>query len=118
MILDDGICTIFRRTDVSAPGGKPVFEYQPIYQSWYKRLSYETTPTWQTPGRQENRVDARIRILQYPGLQDEDVCVLAMVSGSLPAGTVIYRITRAFHGMDDDNRPVPISDLSLEVMDP
>lgn len=115
MILDDGICTIFRRTDVSVPGGKPVFEYQPIYQSWYKRLSFETAPVWQTEGRQEQRVDARIRMHQYPNIRDDlDVCVLADCQ-TIPDGGTVYSITRAFHGMDDD-RPVLITDLSLVVM--
>lgn len=118
MILDDGICTILRRADVSVPGAKPAFEYLPVYQSWYKRISFESEPVRPTPGREEHRVDARIRILQYAELQDEDVCVLQLITGAPPAGTTIYRITRAYHGLDDGDRPVQISDLSLEVMDP
>jgi hypothetical protein len=48
-----------------------------------------------------------------------DVVVLENLSkfSDKSAGADVYRITRAYHGHDDDG-PTPISDLTLEVMKP
>lgn len=119
MIMDDGICTIFRKTDVSAPGGMPTFGYSPIWASWYGELNFETSPAWPTEGRKELRVDKRIRILQYNLLREDDVVVLEHVDSwaNISPGATIYRIARVYHGQDD-NRPTKISDLTLEVVKP
>lgn len=118
MILDDGICTIFRKTDVSEPGGKPVYKYLRIWQSWYKELDFSSSPVWQTEGRQENRIDNRIRIVQHRYISEHDVCVLEALEyfDEKNPPERIYEITRAWHGLDD-NSPAMISDLSLVVME-
>lgn len=119
MILDTGICTLFRRTDTAAPGGRPVYGYTRLGASWYKELAFETSPAWETEGRKSQRADARVRILQDRSLRQHDVAVLrdAETVEGLPAGTPVYEITRIYHGQDDDG-PTLISDLTLEVVTP
>lgn len=119
MILDTGICTVFRETDTSEAGGMPTTGYTLIGSSWYKEISYETAPAWPTDGRKEQKADGRIRILQNLGIMQNDVVVLEELSAfsGKSAGAPVYRITRAYHGKDDDG-PALISDLTLEVMTP
>ena len=76
MILDTGICTLFRRTDQAEPGGRPVYGYTRLGQSWYGELAFETSPAWETEGRKSLRADARIRIHQDRSLRQHDVAVL------------------------------------------
>ena len=119
MILDTGICSIFHRGDTSEPGGMPAYGYTHLFSGWYRELSYETAPAWQTEGRKDQRADGRIRILQCRNIAQNDVVVLAEFSDwkNRPSGATAYKITRAWHGMDDDG-PTPISDLTLEVISP
>lgn len=119
MILDSGICTIFRRYDVSEPGDMPQYTYMPIYQSWYGELAFESSPRWPTQGRKEQRVDKRIRIFQCEIVRQHDVVILEALDAfpDSPAEGAVYEITRAYHGADEDN-PDLITDLSLEVMVP
>jgi hypothetical protein len=113
MILDTGICTVFRRTATQEPGGKPAYSWAPIAQSWYRELSFSTVQSDPTEHRDETRIDNRIRIHQARNVVNQDVVVLQQCS-EIPEAAVIYRVVRAFHGTDDDNSQ-PISDLSLEV---
>ena len=119
MILDDGICTVFRKTDISAPGEMPFPHFSPIGKSWYKQLAFETSPSRLSEGRAELKTDARVRILQNLAIRQNDIAVLADASdfSDIAPGTEIYRIIRAFHGRDDSG-PALISDLSLEVYKP
>ena len=119
MILDTGICTVFRKTDVSSPGSMPTWTYMPIWASWYGELNYETAPVWETDGRKELKIDGRIRIMQNKEIRQNDVVVLEHLASwdERSADAVAYRIVRAYHGMDDDG-PTKISDLSLEVVKP
>lgn len=119
MILDTGICTIFRATDGAEPGGKPVPVYALLAKSWYSEINFETSPQWQTEGRKSQRTDARIRILQDRNIRQHDVVVLMDVNGvqGLPDGVPVYEITRAYHG-EDDAGPTKITDLTLEVYTP
>ncbi len=116
MILDRGICSIYRKTDISEAGGMPQDSYMLFDQSWYGELNFETSPQYPTGDRKERRTDARIRIHQNRGIMEHDVAVLADVDSwdRLPAGTPVYEITRCYHATDDDG-PTPITDLSLEV---
>jgi len=119
MILDSGICTVFRKTDTSEPGSMPVTNYIPIWASWYGELSYETAPVWEGEGRKEQKVDSRIRILQNRAISQDDVVVLEHLENfkDRTPGIVTYKIIRAYHGQDDDG-PTQISDLTLEVVTP
>ena len=105
MILDTGICTVFHAYDTAQPGEMPRKGYSLLCQSWYGELS-----------RNEQRVDSRIRILQNRAITQDDVVVLAQVD-DVASDAVIYRITRAYHGVDADG-PTPITDLTLEVISP
>ena len=119
MILDRGICTVFRREDNSSAGDMPRGVYSVLHTSWYGELSFETSPVRPTEGRRENRTDARVRVLQCRDVRQNDVAVLRQVAdwGQVTAEDTVYRITRAYHGLDDDG-PTPVTDLSLEVMQP
>lgn len=119
MILDSGICTVFRKTDTSSAGYMPSVEYAPIWASWYGELSYETAPVWETDGRKSQRIDGRIRILQNKAIRQNDVVVLEHLDRfeDRSDDATVYQIVRAYHGVDDDG-PTLISDLSLEVMKP
>ena len=119
MILDTGICTIFRQTDTAEAGEMPAPRLDYFCKSWYGELNFETSPSYPTQGRKELRTDQRIRILQNRQIKQNDVAVLLDVrdASQIPEGTEIYRIIRCFHGLDDDG-PTPITDLSLEVTRP
>lgn len=119
MILDTGICSIFHRTDGSSPGDMPSVTYTHLFSGWYKELSYETAPVWQTDGRKDQKCDGRIRILQCRSIAQNDVLVMAQISAwkDKPAGLTVYKVIRAWHGTDDDG-PALISDLALEVITP
>lgn len=116
MILDDGICTAFRKADVSEGGHMPKYEYSVIGKHWYKEIAFETAPTYPTEGREEISVDARIRILQDRRLNNHDVVVLANTND---VGDVMkaYEITRAYHGKDDESGEM-ITDLTLRRVRP
>ena len=121
MILDSGICTVFRESAqvILNSGRMPIKAYTPIWASWYGELSFETTPAWQTDGRKELRTDKRIRVMQCSTIRQNDIVVLEHLEsfGQRSSDAVIYRITRAWHGKDDDG-PALISDLTLEVVKP
>ena len=119
MILDTGICTIFRKTDVGLPGQMPLTGMVRLCVGWYKELNYETAPNRPTEGRKELKTDARIRILQDRRIRQNDVVVLEVLKNfeDRTAGAPVYKITRAYHGEDDDG-PTMITDLSLEVVTP
>ena len=119
MILDKGMCTVFRPTDASEPGRMPVVTYAPLFCGWYGELSYSTSPAREKEGRTEHQIDGRIRILQCRSIRQNDVVLLEACDdySKRSAGAVVYRIVRAWHGADEDS-PDLISDLSLEVVQP
>ncbi len=116
MILDSGIVTIFRPADLALSGEMPRPGFRFHGQSWYGELAFETSPQRPTEGRREQRIDSRIRVLQDRGILEHDVAVLRAVTDwdEVTADDLVYRITRAYHGTDD-NGPTPITDLTLEV---
>ncbi|MBQ8617636.1 MAG: hypothetical protein IJ418_08990 [Clostridia bacterium] len=116
MLLDDGMCTIYTKTDVSGPGEKPRYEKTIKAESYYGRLSFETSPQWPTEHREETKIAERVRILQCRSIRKDDVAELIDFSDATQTAQT-YKITRAFHGIDDDSGE-EISDLSLEVMKP
>jgi hypothetical protein len=116
VILDKGICTIFRRANAAEPGRKPTYTYTVLSKSWYGELDYETSPARPTEGREENLTDARIRILQNRAIRQGDCAVLHDAS-QMEAADTVFRITRAYHGTDDESTE-PITDLTLEVFTP
>lgn len=117
MILDAGRCTIFRRVDISEPGGKPIWGYQRIFQSWYGELSYESSPAKPTEGRKQQQISTRIRVMECRAIAEHDVCVLELIDDfeDRSEGALVYEISRV-GGYPDDDSPQRITDLSLVVM--
>lgn len=113
MILDRGLCRIYRRISVTEPGGKPKSEEELIFESYYGELNFETSPARPTEKREETQTAARIRILQNRRIRKEDVAELIPFDGA-EVKTEKYRIARAWHGNDDESGE-QISDLTLEV---
>ncbi len=101
MILDKGICSIFRRNDRA---------FTLVCKSWYGQLSFATQAA------DENKavgaqISARLRILQDSSIAKDDVAVLGDTD-TLLSTEGCYEVTRAYHGADDDNGQ-PITDLTL-----
>lgn len=110
MILGDGVCTVFARTDISGKGEKPRFGYTKKTQSYYGELDFASGSTWTTQGREDVVIDARIRILQDRTITTEDAIVLDDVE-SIEAGER-YEIDRIYHGRDEESGAL-ISDVTL-----
>lgn len=119
MILDDGICSIFRQKNTAKSGEMPRPGFELLAMGWYGEMSFETSPSRPTDGRKELKTDARIRILQCREIRQNDVAVLQEIAdfAKRQEGETVYRITRAYHGKDDKSGEL-ISDLSLEVIEP
>lgn len=113
MILDRGTCEIYRKTSTTKPGGKPTSSLAVIHEGYYGELFFETSPARPTAQREETQTAARIRILQNRDIRNQDLAALYPFDG-IRVKTEYYRITRAYHGMDDDCNE-PITDLTLEV---
>lgn len=113
MILDRGLCRIYRQKSITEPGGKPKSTEEMIFESYYGELNFETSPARPTEKREETQTAARIRILQNREIRKQDVAELIPFDGT-EAKTVKYRIARAWHGADDESGEM-ISDLTLEV---
>ena len=113
MILDSGIATVFKRTNVAGFGEKPRFSDTPFFRSWYKELSFSTSPAFPTDRRQETLADARVRLLQNRQISMHDQIILSPACGETRA----FEITRAFHGRDDESGEL-ISDLTLRLITP
>lgn len=115
MLLDSGICSIFRKKDTSQPGDKPKDGYEMLYQSWYGELSFETAPFRASEDREDTKTDARIRIHQNRSINNHDVVVLSAES-NMPDDAQRFDVIRAYHGTDSDNGQ-PITDLTLEEVE-
>lgn len=113
MILDRGICRIYRKVSTTPPGGKPTSTLEMIHESYYGELAFETSPARPTEKREETQTATRVRILQDRRINNQDVAELQPFDGT-SAKTEKYRIRRAYHGVDDKNGE-QITDLTLEV---
>jgi len=111
MLLDRGICSIFRKKDISQAGEKPRDGYERIHQSWYGELSFETTPFRATEAREDAKTAARIRIHQNRNINNHDVLVLLEVN-EMSETVQRFDVTRAFHGKDEESGEL-ITDLTL-----
>ena len=116
MILDKGICSIYKKVNTAGPGEMPVYQNQLIHQSWYGELSFETNPSRPTESREMIQTDARIRILQCRSIAKHDRVVL---SPAWPTSgeTLLFEVQRAFHGYDPESGEL-ITDLSLRRVAP
>lgn len=116
MILDDGICTVFRRVNIAERGNMPKYRHDAISRHWYKMLDFANVQANQTGYREETRTDARIRILEDRRITNQDVIVLANVP-TVDDVMVAYEVTRAYHGRDTDSGE-RITDLTLTRVRP
>ena len=89
MILDKGICSVFRATDGAESGDMPLPVLTLLYQSWYGEINFETSPQYPTEGRKELKTDQRVRVMQNRAIREHDVAVLMDVTKEtdIPAGT-------------------------------
>lgn len=113
MLLDRGICTIFRKVNTAEPGAMPVWADEPYHVSYYGELNFETAEARPTESREEVRTDARVRVLQNRRINNHDRVALKTIEGD----ETLYEVTRAYHGTDDESGE-PITDLTLEVYEP
>lgn len=113
MILDDGICTVYRKVNTAEAGGMPVFQDQAYHRSWYGVLSFETAPVRPTDKREEIQTDARVRILQNRHIANHHRVTLQNREGTVEH----YEVERAYHGIDPDNGEM-ITDLNLKAVNP
>ena len=111
MLLKDGIATVYARMDVSGPGEAPRYERAVREKCLYAELSFETSPADPTKKRRELRTDTRIRIRQCRAIREEDEVELESFHEESGLQT-LYRVQRAFHGMDEESGEA-ISDLTL-----
>ena len=114
MILDSGICTVYQKVNIAAPGCMPEFVDQEIHVSSYGELSFETSPAWPTERREEIQTDARIRILQNRRITNHDRVKLTDFMGG---NEQTFEVTRAYHGSDPESGEL-ITDLSLQRIEP
>lgn len=114
MILDKGVCKIFRKTNTAGPAEKPVFQNIMFHQSWYGELNFETSQARPTEKREEIQADARIRILQNRCINNHDAVSLFPGTDMNP---IQYEVLRAYHGRDDESGEL-ITDLTLRRVTP
>ena len=112
MILDKGFCSVYGVVNVAAKGDMPVDGLTLKHESWYGELNFETSPVYATEAQEDVDISARVRILQNRQISNHDVAILSSVLPP-PAGAIQFRITRAFHGTDDENGQL-ITDLTLK----
>lgn len=108
MILDKGICSVYKVDNIAIPGDMPKDGLVLKYQSWYGELNYETVPV-EAAGQEGIEISARIRVLQNRVITNHDVVILP----DNPEQQ--YDIIRAYHGVDDESGE-PISDLTLRKL--
>lgn len=113
MILDRGTCRILRKISTTPAGGKPTYQLAVIHESYYAELAFETSPIRPTERREETQTATRIRILQNRQIHNQDLAELSPFDGT-EKNRIYFRITRSWHGNDDDNGEL-ISDLTLEA---
>lgn len=112
MILDDGICSIFRAANVAAAGRMPVWGFEPVGQSWFKRRSYSTRASFMREGAEDTTVSLRIRILRNDAVTNHDVVILVPADAMLP-NVKRYSVINAVHDVDPDSGEA-VTDLYLE----
>ena len=101
MILDTGICAVYRVDPV--PGGGLKRGLTLKFETWYGALRFENTPRTEA-GQVIIETAGRIRIPQNRAVSAQDIVKMDGVR---------YGIARVYHGADDDGGAL-ISDITLE----
>ncbi len=113
MILDSGICKIYKMTDTSAAGDMPNETLVQIAECWFGDLSFGSSPVQHTDSLEQVEIARKIRILQNKAVIKKAVVVI---------GSDQYNVERVFHGIEsrrangryiEENSGELISDLSL-----
>ena len=103
MILDSGICLVYKITNTAAAGEMPNETLSLIGQYWYGELSFESSPVQLTESLEQVEIAQRIRILQNKSMHKKTVVKI---------GSDQFYVERIFHGSDQESGEL-ISDLSL-----
>lgn len=112
MILDTGICSVYKITNTSPAGSKPNESLVKIAEHWFGDLSFESSPIQYTDSLEQVEISRKIRILQNKSITQKAVVVI---------GSEQYKVERVYHGTDSpkqykrsmDDSGEPITDLSL-----
>lgn len=91
MILDSGICSVYKIQNTAEPGEMPREHLVKISDYWFGELSFESSPSQYTDSLEQVEIARRIRILQDRRIEQK---VIVMIDGDQ------YRVERVFHGQD------------------
>jgi len=103
MILDSGICQIYKVKNTARPGEMPNETLVQIAECWYGELSFESSPIQYTENLEQIEIAQRIRILQNRELQEKAVVI---IDGQQ------YKVERLYHGKDIESGEL-ITDMNL-----
>lgn len=103
MILDTGICSVFKLQNTAQPGDMPNETPVLISQHWYGELSFESSPVQYTENLEQVEIAQRIRILQNRAIDERAIVTI---------GSAQYNVTRLYHGVDEESGE-RITDLNL-----
>lgn len=106
MILDSGICSIYKIRNTAAAGAMPNETLVKISDNWYGELSFESSPFQQTESQEQVQISQRIRILQDKTISNKAIVII---------GSAQYSVERLYHGKDDESGEL-ITDLNLSTV--
>lgn len=102
MLLDDGVCKLYRVVSRSPAGGKPGRQMEYLCDHWYQERVVGVTRHY-TAMQAGKRIERVIRIWREPRITAGDCCV---DNGSQ------YRIEQVQHLLNEDG--LQVTDLTLE----
>ena len=91
MILDAGLCTVYKIQNIAEPGEMPIDGLVKIIECWFGELSFESSPRQYTESLEQVEIARKIRILQDRRISQKAVVVI---------GSEQYQVERVFHGQD------------------
>lgn len=103
MILDSGICGVYKLTNTAAAGDMPTETPVLVSRHWFGELGFESSPRQRTESQQVVETSRRIRILENRAIVEKTVVVI---------DTETYQVERVYHGKDQESGEA-ITDLSL-----
>ena len=104
MILDSGICKIYKIANTAGPGEMPNENKVKIAERWFGDLDFSSAPTQYTESLEQIEVSRKIRVLRV----DEIVMKKTIVE----IGVEAYMVERVYDGTDKESGE-RISDISL-----
>lgn len=92
MILDKGICTLYKVSNSAAAGAMPVQSLTKIADHWFADLEFEAAMFMDTDNSEQILVEKKIRILQN----------LNVLKGTvIKIDSDYYKVVRVYHGKDE-----------------